>query len=198
MIYCDIDGVLADMVTASIMRLYYAHGFVLPPDEITEFNIAVCAERYLKEREAQGDDAAIPRDEILDTLLEAWNSPGFLLGLQPHGNMWAVLIDLLAQQEVCFLTARDPGNQEVEDATRQWLSRFGFSRCHCIHTLNKVEYLCAAKDKDPDCTFIEDRRKTAEQAASRGIRSLLVARPWNTQTAVMRLTSQGLRTLLLD
>jgi len=188
-IYCDIDGVLADIGTPSIKYLYYCYDFVLPESAITEFNMATCAVRYLRRQGVEEPSY----EEILDVLTAAWVDRDLIAHVHPYPDMWAVLLQAMQIHEIVFLTSRPAA---LRDVTRLWLSQHGFARCHCVYETYKVNYLDSQGAQHDGSIFIEDRRHTAEAAHKLGVSSALVARSWNANSVVPRYTPQGLDTLL--
>ena len=210
-VFCDIDGVLADTVSAVSRALFHKFGFVLPPQAVTQFDIVESAMVYLQQIGSinpwpvNNDPDEVPlQDQIGSYLKMLFNDHEFFrFNVTPYPDMHAVLLAYHRAAKsngwgpLHFITRRVP-SEGVSRATRAWLDRFGFKGAHCVHCHNKLDDVLtepAYTDGEP-WVYIEDSLEEAMEAQEmldecpgHDGQVFLVSRSWNQTDELLQYVS---------
>jgi len=171
-ILSDIDGVVADIVTATLVVL---HGLL---------DVA-CSRDDIKSRDIPAEVCRrhphLSWDTVTQVCTSAWNNPRFLADVPVLTPAWAVLVNARkAGIPVRFVTSRPPSRGVIEE-TRTWLEMYGL-----IDAPDEV-YFEAAKWKvarriEGHVLFVDDDpgvcRRTLLELGER-VTVLVLRQPWN-------------------
>jgi len=198
-VYCDIDGVIADIVGAACLKLYRVFHFVLPPEAIRVWDIADAASSYLGGLPEDLRPELCSRDAIDAVLQEFWANNDFLRSeVRPYPDTHAVLLAYWKLGGDLRFVTRRADRRLTMLATRAWLAAHGFTdRVPCDHVSSKADFL--ARDSGP-WLHVEDHAAEAEEIRAvmpPACRVVVLRRPWNAQSPVAdRLTPYELARVL--
>jgi len=159
----DIDGVVADTMKAFIRIAQEEFGInYISKEQITSYWIEECL--------------PIPLD-IIKTIINRLLADPFGIELEPLPGAREVLVRLVAQGRLTFVTAR-PVKEPIEAWLVSLLSEVPHEDIRVIatgHHSAKAEVLEELKLK----YFVDDHLETCQDLHKRGIRTIVFDQPWN-------------------
>ncbi|MBM4370898.1 MAG: hypothetical protein FJ098_04545 [Deltaproteobacteria bacterium] len=185
-LFCDVDGVICNLVEAVLARFAHALSLYVPVEAITQWNVPAAIGEYLLKR-GEGHSRLL-LERFVATLFDDHR---FMAACLPHLDM---LVALQGWKRVSpgvlqLVTARPGG---LKDTTRTWLNNYGFGDCQITHEARKLDYFRQVQGsrvplfsrpwlvlEDNVETVLDLNRAFREWGIDDRARALLVARPWN-------------------
>lgn len=194
-VYCDIDGVVADTMLAYRMMIWDRYKVVVHEKDITQFD----AQKSLYDKvmaETPFPSRDLDEFSTFMTRVCFWN-PQFYLDLLPLSPIWDAMQNLVRRERkegpfmagpVTWITTR---HYSMWDITWQWLYRYGLvhhrqeSSPNLILESKKEEVLKTSAKEMPDCNivFIDDKVTTIANVMALQMPNIfcrIPARSWNT------------------
>lgn len=160
----DIDGVTFDIMSPLMEMFGEKIGRKIPINDITQFAV----EKSLNLTPHESALFSIVLDFFLSNGGNVRPYDGAILFMQSYFKR--------TNQTLVFITGRPSRHQQsTHDLVAKFLSPGTPFRIHHTHSTNKYAYVVS----EGIDIFVEDRRKTALDLANRGVKVLLMNRPWN-------------------
>jgi FMN phosphatase YigB (HAD superfamily) len=178
----DVDGTIADTITAWRMAVWEAYRVVIYEHEIDQFDAQRATYNKVKISSCYPPNSEEEYDDFLYKRC-FWN-PEFYRSLLPLEGLWEALLGW--DGPVIYLTTRHP---KLQIETEAWLSRWGFltheeSQVVLMkdkHTFIEEVARAAIEDKE-EIVFIDDKLKTMVNVSALSlpnVRCYVPLRPWN-------------------
>ncbi len=159
----DIDGTLSEQLNATLEYLEEEEGFSfdITANDINSWDF------YLKDTSRNG------KKKISTFLEDILSNPIFLEYLKPIEGAKDSLNKLSERFEILIITARNGKNANVKKFTEEWLKENGFN-------YKAIYFVSNHQKSNFEIEFlIEDNPLTAIDVARKGIKVLLLSRPYN-------------------
>lgn len=187
LIFCDLDGVIADYMQGFQMALWDIYGVYLEAHFCTEHDIMDPA--FEIAQASRVPPQSREQFEVLMSRATSWNAQ-FFVNLLPKQPLWQKMVNWPGQ--VVFITTRHPHQTRV---TMAWLVRYGLmdydpsSKRRLILSNDKpkvikgyVDNLMEIPYEDYQFVFIDDKLDTVVNVAELNLPRLTVCVPSRTYT----------------
>lgn len=184
LIISDLDGTLVNIMDEVLEMIWHHFNIAVRPRDVQQYDVAAALFGYFPKNTFSAGQAG------LATWLKenAWGNRWLYEVAKPYWDIQAAYHKAMSAADIAFCTGR-PETEDVEEATLEWLSVWGYDTCDCYFASSYAGGKAGVVDEILDgdkrpLWIIEDDIEAAKMmeeivlAVDWECRILIVDRPW--------------------
>ena len=188
LIISDLDGTLVNIMDEVLEMIWRHFNIAVRPEDVRQYDVAAALHPLLTNEHAS-------QDVLAAWLVEnAWTNRWLYEVAKPYWDIHAAYQKAMSVADIAFCTGR-PGTDDVEEATLEWLSAWGYDNCDCYFASSfapgKAGVVDEILDSDKRPLWIVEDDVEAARMMEEAIREtdwpykvLIVDRPWTKDTRI--------------